>query len=441
MKKYWDKISQSGIKPEDSREQKFRIILTNQFVMITVVSIFTAGAIFLIMDVTALGVAGLVASVIFAVHLWLIRAGYYEYSLRSLIITANLIIFSMDNILGFGSGLYVYYIPLLLATAFVIKPSRLFEFMSLLLLPFTLFIITIIGGHNYFHIPVLEHNIRIMFYGNMILTFLIMFAFSYVVVVNNQSYSRRLKRQNEELKKLNQALDQFVYSASHDLRAPIASVLGLIDLARHEMDPVRIQSYLDMKEKSLVKLDHFIKDIIDYSRNARLDIRKDHVDFEEILNEILEQLSFQEGAQKVSTSIQVDYNSEFYSDKRRISIVLTNLVSNAIRYHDPEKPNPKIRMHATINPDKAIVTVADNGIGIAEDQTEKIYEMFYRATDLRTGSGLGLYIVKETVEKLGGEIRVESELNRGTTFTLEIPNFIPSAKRIDKVLEKEVDVH
>jgi signal transduction histidine kinase len=112
----------------------------------------------------------------------------------------------------------------------------------------------------------------------------------------------------------------------------------------------------------------------------------------------------------------------FYSDPKRLQILFNNLVSNAFRYHDLSKETPFIKVQVTFDQNHAVIQVSDNGKGVHPEHVGNIFEMFYRATDDSKGSGLGLYIVKETVEKLQGIIQVHSVPREGTTFTLRIPN-------------------
>jgi signal transduction histidine kinase len=130
-----------------------------------------------------------------------------------------------------------------------------------------------------------------------------------------------------------------------------------------------------------------------------------------------------EDADRVKLEETIDQKSVFYSDPKRISIFLNNLLSNSIKYQTYSGDRkPRIDVRITTKEDKAIIIVEDNGIGIQEEYVSKIFNMFFRASEKSFGSGLGLYIVKQSVEKLGGSIQVESKLNRGTKFTVVLPN-------------------
>lgn len=230
---------------------------------------------------------------------------------------------------------------------------------------------------------------------------------------------QKSKLTNEELRKTNSELDSFVYSVSHDLRAPITSVLGLLNLAKDEKDRGTLQKYLDMIERSVTQQDLFIKDILNLSRNSRLQMNRNEINFKEIINEIFDQLRFI-NHQKVNRSLEIDQNKPFFSDEGRIRVVFNNLISNAIRHHNGNQP--KVDVSVQVKPKFVRIIIKDNGIGIAKEHMSNIFKMFYRATDTSHGSGLGLYIVKETIDKLKGTIKLKSEVNKGTQVTLQIPS-------------------
>jgi PAS domain S-box-containing protein len=231
-----------------------------------------------------------------------------------------------------------------------------------------------------------------------------------------------LTQRNEDLSKINAELDRFVYSASHDLRAPIASLLGLIDVARLEKNIDNLVSLFDMQKKSLQRLDHFIKDIVDHSRNTRLQVESEEISFEDIVNGSFEHLQFMENASRIKKIISVEQSGVFYTAHSRLEIVLNNLISNAMKYADLRKNNPSIEVRVKTNSETAEIHVIDNGEGIPDDAKPKIFDMFYRASLSGAGSGLGLYIVKEAVQKLNGSITVHSEYGKGTEFVVVIPN-------------------
>lgn len=236
-------------------------------------------------------------------------------------------------------------------------------------------------------------------------------------------YRKALEASNNRLKKTNNELDRFVYSVSHDLRAPLASVLGLIEYTMSETEEEEVLQDLGMMKVSIEKLDRFILDILDYSRNARLEIKVQTVNFHQLLEETKDNLKFlQTGGPAVRFETQVQENGTFGSDERRISILLNNLVSNALRYADTGKPDPFVEVKITAGPEGANIIVRDNGIGIAKEYHDRIFDMFFRVSEKSNGSGLGLYLVKETIDKLKGQINLESAPGVGTTFNIFLPS-------------------
>jgi signal transduction histidine kinase len=230
----------------------------------------------------------------------------------------------------------------------------------------------------------------------------------------------KLTRTNQELSKRNTELDNFVYSVSHDLRAPIASVLGLINLAKKDIDIDMKDMYLDMIHKSTLQQDIFINEILDQSRNSRLEVKRDEVLFQPLIEETFNQLKYATNAALlVEKVINVNQEEPFFSDRWRIKVILNNIISNAIRYRNGHDPG--IKVNVDISEHTATIAIEDNGKGIEKDHLPNIYKMFYRATDDGAGSGLGLYIVKEAIEKLNGQINIESEVGKGTTVKFLIP--------------------
>jgi PAS domain S-box-containing protein len=234
----------------------------------------------------------------------------------------------------------------------------------------------------------------------------------------------KLIEKNRDLQKVNSELDSFVYRVSHDLRAPLTSILGLINLMKMETSKEKVMEYVELQEKSIRKLDLFIKEIINLSRNSRLGLTASKIDFKELLDEIFEAQHYTASAEKIERICEIRENMDFYTDRQRLSIILNNLISNGLKYANPHAEKQYIKVKAYTENNDCIIEVSDNGIGISEIYLPKIFEMFFRATQDFQGSGLGLYIVKETVEKLKGKVTVKSKMRVGTTFRVVIPNLI-----------------
>ncbi|MES2778355.1 MAG: PAS domain-containing sensor histidine kinase [Bacteroidota bacterium] len=242
-------------------------------------------------------------------------------------------------------------------------------------------------------------------------------------ITDRKKHLETIKSSNEELKKTNAELDKFVYSATHDLRAPLSSMKGIISFIEAETSDPLLREDIGLLKASVNKLDSFILDILDYSRNTRMEVEKEVIDFEELLNDSISNIKFMSaGNSNIDIKFHVIDDGAFYSDKGRISIILNNLISNAIRYSDPQSTKSFVEINVVHSNGNATISIKDNGVGIKTENHQKIFDMFYRVSKKSVGSGIGLYIVKETIEKLNGSITLESELGEGTTFNISIPN-------------------
>jgi signal transduction histidine kinase len=237
-----------------------------------------------------------------------------------------------------------------------------------------------------------------------------------------------MERQNEELRRINAELDRFVYSASHDLRAPLMSVKGLLNMIKLDPEKKNTDLYLALIEKSVGRLDNFITDIIQYSRNARTDVEEKEVDVATLLQESLEALRFMEGAEHVQSTHYIDIRAPFYSDPSRLLMVFNNIISNAVRYRNSTRQDSFLDVNIHVDSVRARISFTDNGIGIPAEHQEAIFDMFFRVSSEGQGSGLGLYIVKDAVTRLHGTVNVQSAPGKGTTFTVEIPNQLGRAR-------------
>jgi signal transduction histidine kinase len=228
-----------------------------------------------------------------------------------------------------------------------------------------------------------------------------------------------LRKQNTELVKVNSELDKFVYSVSHNLRGPLASVMGLLNIA--ESKSGNIEEIHSMIRQSVMRLDETLKEIIDYSNNARSEVDAQEIDWKAISATSLEKLQYLPNAADITATIDdSEANFPFYSDQPRLNLIFNSLYSNSILYCALDK---KPRMHTKISvaDDMVTIKIIDNGIGITENCLPHVFNMFYRANERSSGAGLGLYITKETVKKLGGNIHIESTESEGTTVTVTLP--------------------
>jgi signal transduction histidine kinase len=234
--------------------------------------------------------------------------------------------------------------------------------------------------------------------------------------------TQELKKTNEELVVRNTELDRFVYSASHDLSAPLKSILGLIRVAKLDNPHEAHRQYLDMMERSVFKLEEFIEEVVTYSRNTRMPLRFESVNFKQFVQGVLLDHEYSPNFGQIDFIIEDQLGDEMISDVTRLKIILNNLLSNAIKFHwVGNGRSPFVKITLARDGDFYCMKVGDNGKGIQPEHVKRIFEMFYRATDEAQGSGLGLYILKEAVLKLGGTVDATSEIDSGTEFTIRLP--------------------
>jgi signal transduction histidine kinase len=244
------------------------------------------------------------------------------------------------------------------------------------------------------------------------------------LIVNLQIINEELTKTNEDLKQRNKELDEYVYRISHEVRAPVSSILGLFYLLKnHEnnSDFITIQNYLHLIEQNIIKLDVFIRSVLQYSATKNFESQIEEVDFEKLINECVKEFFPYGINDKIKIEKDIRISQPFLSDVGLLKTIFRNLLENAIKYAKSTNSPNIINIQAHSTETGVAISFTDNGIGIPKQYQSKIFDMFYRANDYSNGSGLGLYIVKLAVERLNAQISLESEEDKGTTFFLEIP--------------------
>lgn len=240
------------------------------------------------------------------------------------------------------------------------------------------------------------------------------------------------RKSNEEtLTQINLELDGFIYKASHDLRAPLASLAGLINLAEKSMSPENME-YVELMNRSVKRLDQYIAKLANYSRNSNLGTEYSKIDFKSLLADIIEAYRFLPDADRINFKISLRENQVIHSDSFRLQLILNNLISNAIKYQNPQEPNPFIEISIVAINKSFRIKVRDNSIGISDEYKGKIFDMFQRATTQAQGSGIGLFIVQKALAKMKASVRVKSIYGKGTKFMLTFPNHIDACLSFTK---------
>jgi PAS domain S-box-containing protein len=245
-----------------------------------------------------------------------------------------------------------------------------------------------------------------------------------------RSVNQQIRLQQEEMKitlaqlsDRNFELDQLVYRTSHDIRSPLTSVLGLINVMRLEGMPDNLVEYVNRMEKSIQKLDKFVSSMLSFAKVNRTERKNELINFEEIVQKCYEDFRFMPNFERIEKKLDINNPKKlnFYCDILRLEIIFANIISNAIKYQDVKKEHSFLKIAIHFQNTFLQIQFEDNGIGIKEEYIKKIFDMFFRATEKAEGSGLGLYIVKQTIEKLGGNIEVQSQYGEGTSLKIKLP--------------------
>ena len=363
--------------------------------------------------------------------LYLTKKGYYNQAKLIMMILGSIFMVIKAASVGPSAGMNLSMMITLFATfAFYSIDDYKYIFLSLAITVSSIIFLEI-TNYSYLGIDPSTNKYEYEYEFNYISTILFCILFFYVILRVNQYMNKKLRKlnsklsgKNRKLGKINEELDSYIYKASHDMRAPVTSMMGILSLVKTEKNPERTSHLIELQESCLIKLDNHIHQIINLSKNIKTEASAEKIDLNNMISEIFEELSFFENAANTKKMIQINQKVDFHSDPYRLKMIVNNLVTNAFKYAQIRESSPVIKIDALITDKSATITVKDNGIGIPENQQGKIFDMFYRGTEMSKGSGLGLYMVKEMVQKLNGTISVTSEVNHFTSITFILPNHI-----------------
>jgi PAS domain S-box-containing protein len=230
-----------------------------------------------------------------------------------------------------------------------------------------------------------------------------------------------LKQAQNEILEVNKEMEQLLYRASHDLKGPISSIEGIINLMRLEIKHEQMAFYSDMMMASIKKLLMRIKDLTKLSAIKNKEISMQRINVLALLEDLQKTFEFAPQYKRITFEYDIEPIA-FYSDESLFRTIMQNFVENSIKYADPDKEISFLKISLRqIEAKTVLITIQDNGIGIHQNFKDRIFEMFFRATDSAAGTGMGLYIVSSAVKKLGGSLRFETRYREGTTFYLKLP--------------------
>lgn len=356
--------------------------------------------------------------------------GYHKQAKIFLLGFLNVFFFVYSSLANHQLGIYLYYFANVGLAAVVFEANENFyryffiacsvAFVSILFLTgFDAF------GSVTFEATDVERSFIINFVTSIaVLVFFIVFMSN----VNEQSEQKLMKLaeeiriQNVNLEKANNELDRFFYSTSHDLKVPLSDMDTLLNEGLHQTEDVKSKEVLTRIKERTTRLHSFLKDILDHTRNRKSNLEMTSFLFNDLIDEVIENFRMTEGFDRIIFRREFNKSLRVVSDRIRLLMILNNLIANAIKYHNFSQAEPWIKVEAAIASQHLLISVSDNGQGIESYVLPKIFNMFYRGTNQSAGSGLGLYIVREAVEKLDGSITAESEPGYGTTFRISLPH-------------------
>lgn len=233
--------------------------------------------------------------------------------------------------------------------------------------------------------------------------------------------AQKMPREGERTSRQVQRLTSFLHKTASEFKGPISSISGVVNLAKLESQDFKQHRYLDLVNKTVRQMDTIIRNIVTFCGNMEDAVEVEKIDLALEITHILRDLRSLEGAEMIKYNLNVDPNLSFHSDPWRIQIILSNLISNAIKYQNLDQEYPTINIMAKPWEGGVEMIVKDNGPGIAREYQESIFDMFFKATDKPQGAGLGLFITRSVVEKLGGHISLESKTREGSSFIVRLP--------------------
>jgi two-component system, chemotaxis family, CheB/CheR fusion protein len=231
-----------------------------------------------------------------------------------------------------------------------------------------------------------------------------------------------LKKVQDKLSRINADHDTFIYAVSHDLRGPLNNLVSVISHLKTQFPTPQsdqnndLIDLIDLIDSSTRNLKEVINELTDIAKIESEIEEQDYINIEEILNEIQESIKLELRAAKAKIYLELK-KTEIPFSKKNLRSILFNLLSNAIKYRSPDR-NLEVTISTQESGEFIVLSVADNGLGIAEKEKERIFGAFQRAHQKSEGLGVGLYLVKKTVTNAGGDIELESELGKGSIFKI-----------------------
>ncbi|HMJ69922.1 MAG TPA: HAMP domain-containing sensor histidine kinase [Cyclobacteriaceae bacterium] len=367
---------------------------------------------------------------VFVFMSYLINESGRHLTAKVLLLTfLNIFFFFYSLITPREIGIFVFYFPWVAVAALIFSNEERFWRIFFITLSIALLLVLFISDFTLlsnWRLPNIEPTRPFVF--NVVSSILLTALFIYFMIHLSEGSEEKLHRltseirqKNADLQRSNEQLDRFVYSASHDIKLPIISIKGLTHLANIDCEDASAKAYFSKIEKQADKVAMYLLEMLEYTRNNKTGLRQEKVNINTLVDEIIEDLSHLENAKRIEFKKFIRIEGEINIDRVRFMVILNNLLSNAIKYHNFDIEKPWVKIMISKVGSNIQVMVADNGLGINDQHKDKVFEMFFRASNSSLGSGLGLFIVKETVEKMNGKIMLSSKEGEGACFRIDLP--------------------
>jgi two-component system, sensor histidine kinase and response regulator len=244
----------------------------------------------------------------------------------------------------------------------------------------------------------------------------------------NWELEARVKERTKELLKINNDLDNFIYTASHDLKAPIHNIESLVQLfhdtlGEESKESEEVSTIMRMIDGAIHRFKSTLRDLTELARvqNEAAAAEKTTIDIRELVEEV--KFTIKDLIEKADAKIVEDFSAAptISFSRKNLRSILYNLISNGIKYSSPNR-KPVIHLQSALEGEYVLLTVQDNGLGINSKDHDKVFSMFKRLHDHVEGTGVGMAIVKRIVENCGGKIELESEIGKGSVFQVYLKN-------------------
>ncbi len=248
---------------------------------------------------------------------------------------------------------------------------------------------------------------------------------SYDAIARMEAKEAEIKVEKERssmIEQKNLELDAFFYRVSHDLKGPITSLVGLDFVAREDLKDNKSIQYLDMFKEQILRINHIIDSLIKFTRSNHFAEVAEEIDFSEMSQECISSFNYLPNFGLIDFQVVVDQDVSLKAEWALVNTILQNLIENAIKYVRKDQEQPRVAVRIGPKHHGVLLTVEDNGLGMDEETRKNIFNMFYQGNEVIAGAGLGLYILKKSVDQLGGKLELDSQLNEGTTFRVFIPD-------------------